>query len=72
MSATVDRQEIIRTIRARGNLTADEIAAIMERSVLAIRPRVAELHSAGSLHPTMERRPNVSGKLATVWTAQRR
>ncbi len=47
--------------------TADEIAAALNLSVLSIRPRVSELHRAGSLADTGQRRKNTSGMTATVW-----
>jgi len=48
-------------------LTADEIAAALDESVLAIRPRVSELFHAGLIEKTGERRPNASGLNAHVW-----
>lgn len=48
-------------------LTADEIAARLAESVLAVRPRVSELFHAGLIEKTGERRPNASGLNAHVW-----
>jgi predicted Rossmann fold nucleotide-binding protein DprA/Smf involved in DNA uptake len=48
-------------------LTADEVAANLGQSVLAIRPRVSELHRAGAIYKTARRRVNRSGKKAVVW-----
>ena len=48
-------------------LTADEIAAKLEETVLAIRPRVSELFHAGLIEKSGERRPNASGLHAHVW-----
>jgi predicted ArsR family transcriptional regulator len=48
-------------------LTADEIAAALEESVLAVRPRVSELFHAGLIEKTGERRRNQSGLSAHVW-----
>jgi DNA-binding transcriptional ArsR family regulator len=48
-------------------LTADEIAAKLGESVLAVRPRVSELFHAGLIEKTGERRPNASGLNAYVW-----
>jgi hypothetical protein len=48
-------------------LTADECAAALNETVLAIRPRVSELVSYGILIDTGGRRPNDSGKKAIVW-----
>lgn len=54
--------------------TADELAFRLGQSVLAIRPRVTELHKQGLLEPTGERHRNESGASAHVWqlVAQRR
>ena len=48
-------------------LTADEIAAKLGESVLAVRPRVSELFRAGLIEKTGDRRPNASGLNAHVW-----
>jgi predicted ArsR family transcriptional regulator len=48
-------------------LTADEIAATLDESVLAVRPRVSELFHAGLIEKTGERRRNQSGLSAHVW-----
>lgn len=52
--------------------TADEVAAALGLSVLSIRPRVSELRKLNAIRPRlvgarMERRPNDSGAMATVW-----
>jgi predicted ArsR family transcriptional regulator len=47
--------------------TADEIAAKLGESVLAVRPRVSELFHAGLIEKTGERRANASGLQAHVW-----
>jgi predicted ArsR family transcriptional regulator len=52
---------------APGGLTADEIAAALDESVLAVRPRVSELFHAGLIEKTGDRRPNASGLCAHVW-----
>jgi predicted transcriptional regulator len=54
-------------VAAPSGLTADEIAAKLEESVLAVRPRVSELFHAGVIEKTGERRPNASGLNAHVW-----
>jgi hypothetical protein len=65
-----------KTLRARvlecfrnspAGLTADEAAAQLGETVLAIRPRVTELHRLGEIRATAMRRPNSSGMMATVW-----
>lgn len=47
--------------------TADEVAAELKQSILSVRPRVSELHRAGMLVDTNQRRKNESGMTATVW-----
>lgn len=69
------RAEVLAAIRraeALGSdgLTADEAAAKLERSILAIRPRVTELRALGLLFDSGERRQNESGRRAVVWTTE--
>lgn len=52
---------------SRGPKTADEVAAELGVSILAIRPRVTELYRLGLIQDTGARRENASGKLANVW-----
>src|ERR1700683_5005017 len=47
--------------------TADEVATLLNCSILSVRPRVAELHRAGRIEHTAARRKNNSGMSATVW-----
>ena len=61
------RSAVYASIVKDGKATADEVAARIGESVLAVRPRVTELHQAGKLFDTGERRPNASGRSATVW-----
>jgi predicted ArsR family transcriptional regulator len=49
--------------------TADEIAAALGESILAIRPRVCELFKQGRIEKTGEKRKNASGLYAHVWRA---
>jgi len=52
------------------DLTADECAAEIGKSRLAVRPRLAELARLGKIVDTGETRANAdSGKKATVWRA---
>lgn len=60
-----------RTLLAYQDLTADECAALMESTVLAVRPRLSELRAQGRIEPTGERRRNASGHSAAVWRAVR-
>lgn len=50
-------------------LTADRAAAILNESVLSIRPRFSELLEMGQIRDSGKRRANQSGKMATVWVA---
>ena len=69
--AMFDRAPILRArvlgVLATGNFTADEVAAQLGESVLAIRPRVTELAKDGRIADTGERRKNASGRKAIVW-----
>ncbi len=47
--------------------TADECAHALGEDILSIRPRVAELHKAGRLDQTGERRRADGGRYAHVW-----
>jgi len=53
----------------RGDCTADEAAAALGETVLAIRPRFSELFRLREIHPTGRRRKNISGLSARVWAA---
>lgn len=48
-------------------LTADECATQLTASVLSIRPRFSELLARKLIVDTGIRRPNASGRNATVW-----
>lgn len=48
-------------------ISADAVADRLGKSVLAVRPRVSELHRAGEIRRGPERTKNVSGMNATVW-----
>lgn len=55
--------------------TADEVAASLDQTVLAVRPRCSELRNLGKIEPLRDergrqvRRPNASGVNAIVWQA---
>lgn len=51
-------------------MTADEVAETLGKSVLSIRPRIAELHATGDVVDTGMRRENNSGHKAVVWRAK--
>lgn len=69
--AMADRAPILRArvlgVLATGNFTADEVAAQLGESVLAIRPRVTELAKVDRIADTGERRKNANGRRAIVW-----
>jgi predicted ArsR family transcriptional regulator len=54
-------------------LTADEIAGLLDVTVLAMRPRITELSKSGAIFKatngdgTPMRRQNASGLTATMW-----
>lgn len=50
--------------------TADEVADMLDESVLSIRPRISELAHKGLITDSGIRRTNESGSLATVWRAK--
>jgi hypothetical protein len=72
-SAPLLRERVFAAIRAAGarGMTADEAAAAVEETVLAVRPRVTELAKAtpARIVPTGERRKNESGLSAKAWRA---
>lgn len=51
--------------------TADEMAALLGESVLAIRPRFSELVAQGAITDSGHRRKNKSGRSAIAWIATR-
>src|SRR5258708_8177413 len=48
-------------------LTADEVAAKLNRSILSVRPRGSELHRNGHIQQTGAPGKNESGMSASVW-----
>ena len=50
-------------------MTADEVADLLDKSILSVRPRIAELSKLGKVEDSGQRRTNESGKAATVWRA---
>src|ERR1041385_6952074 len=58
-----------RAIHPNG-LTADQVAKLIGKSLLYVRPRVSELRADGLIEPTPETRPNAeTGMSARVWRA---
>jgi predicted ArsR family transcriptional regulator len=67
-ATTTLRDKVLLVLRrVPSGLTADEIAERCGVSILAIRPRVAELHKGGHIEDSGVRRRNDSGAKATVW-----
>jgi len=62
------RGDCIEAIKLHGDMTADECATRLGRSVLAIRPRFTEMQKRGWIFKSGTRRKNSSGLYATVWT----
>ena len=60
------RATIFRII-ARSPATADEVAAELDRSILYVRPRIAEMHKLGQIVDSGIRRKNSSKRPAIVW-----
>jgi predicted ArsR family transcriptional regulator len=76
VAAAAKMEPVAKTLRERVllqlgsaplGLTADECAARMQESVLAVRPRFAELHAMGKIEDAGTRRSNISGHPAAVW-----
>lgn len=66
------RAQVLRTvIRSDRGMTADEIAATLNRSILSVRPRVSELNRLGLIEKAPGRGKNESGMSATVWRVAR-
>tara|TARA_R110000868_G_scaffold6526_1_gene36777 strand:+ start:531 stop:809 length:279 start_codon:yes stop_codon:yes gene_type:complete len=62
------RQQVL-DVLFHQDLTADECAAEVGKSVLSIRPRLTELLALGKIAESGLERFNSSGKKATVWSA---
>lgn len=62
------RSLCIDALSDRGDMTPDETAAFLDIDKLSIRPRFSELNRTGEIVDTGERRENLSGKKAIVWT----
>jgi predicted transcriptional regulator len=57
---------VMNTIAASGPLAADEIAHMIGRTFMSVRPRVTELVHAGYLYDTGKRRKSVFGNRQIV------
>jgi predicted transcriptional regulator len=58
----------VREVGERG-LTSEEIAARLDVGFASIQPRTSELRRKGLIEDSGQRRRNLSGKAAIVWTA---
>lgn len=61
------RARALAVLERSNGLTADEVAGRLGLSILSIRPRVTELARLGKVRDSGQRRPNASGRMATVW-----
>ena len=62
------RERCYSMIELRGDMTSDECAARLNRSVLSVRPRFAELFAMQRIFKTGQRRQNTSGHSANVYS----
>lgn len=53
-------------------LTADEVAGVLRVDILAVRPRITELHNAGLIEQTEVKRPSSRGNASKVWRTVKR
>lgn len=67
--AKIIRAKVLDLITAIPDLSADEIAGRLGLNVLAVRPRVSELHRAGEIVHGAARATNLSGMTAWTWRA---
>lgn len=63
------REQVLEVLKHE-ELTSDEVATALGKSILSIRPRVTELFSRGLIEETGARRLNDSGAFAAVWRAK--
>jgi predicted ArsR family transcriptional regulator len=62
------REQCLRVLKASLTpLTADEVASVLDKSPLSIRPRLSELVRLGRIKEGPTRRRNKSGKMAATW-----
>lgn len=62
------REMVLDFLKVR-DMTADECALVLGKSILSIRPRLSELVARGLIFDTGITRPNESGVQAIVWRA---
>lgn len=62
------REQVLQTFQqSPSGLTADAVADRLGKSILSVRPRVAELHRQGEIRSAGKRGKNHSGLSATIW-----
>jgi hypothetical protein len=61
------RSACVGALRRHGARSSDEVAQILGKSVLAIRPRLSELRRLALIEPAGERVQNASGMSAKRW-----
>ena len=66
--APIIRARCLKVLEHSNGLTADEVAGRLGLSILTVRPRITELARDGKVRDSGDRRRNVSGKRAIVWT----
>lgn len=64
------REQCLNLLQA-ADYTADEIAAMLRKSVLSVRPRISELSTRNFIFDSGRRRRNDSGHGAIVWTTKK-
>ena len=60
------RQMVLNAL-CEGPMTCDEVADVLQASPFTIRPRISELHKAGRVADSGQRRALRSGKRGIVW-----
>lgn len=69
-SAGILRGKCLRALRGvPGGLTADQCAAEVGVTIMAMRPRLTELKLEGLIRKTNRRGKNASGHSAVIWEA---
>ena len=61
------RERALDLFRRKFEMTADECAEILGESILAVRPRISELHARNLITDSGARRVSDGGKMAIVW-----
>ncbi len=66
-AAATLRKMVMDAFAKHGAMTSDEVANVLGKDILSIRPRLSELVKAGYLHNTFSKRKNNRGRNAVVW-----